>query len=151
MITWDPEIERHRAYRDIRADVIDEVADSMLGAPAREVVAAIQQRLNRGLPRVVEVEVGIEATSETLTDAHLTALFAAHCECRPLDIDRTEDEHSHDCDTSILDDIQTAIHAVDGDEQCAARFRCAERWNADLISDVYAPRLAAAYSHGATP
>ncbi len=85
--------------------------------------------------------------AENVTDDHLRALFAAHCECRPLDLDRAEDEHSHDCDTAVLDDVQTALNATDGDEQCGARFRCAERWNADMVSDVYAPRIRAALAH----
>ena len=47
-------------------------------------------------------------TAEMVTNDHLIALFAAHCECRPLDMWRAEYEHSHDCDTEILDDIKKA-------------------------------------------
>jgi hypothetical protein len=84
-------------------------------------------------------------TSETITDEQLTALFTAHCECRPLDIDRTDDEHSHDCDTGILDDVQTALNATDCEERYSARFRCAQQWNRNLTSKIYAPMLAAAF------
>jgi len=85
-------------------------------------------------------------TVETIRIRHLIALFAAHCECRPLDVDRTEDEHSHDCDTGILDDVQTAIHAIDSDEQDGARLKCAEHWNRDLTNTIYGPLLAAAWT-----
>lgn len=83
-------------------------------------------------------------TAETITDLQLEALFAAHCECRPLDLDRAEHEHSHDCDTGILDDIQTALNATDSEEQSAARFRCAETFESDWASQIYAPLLARA-------
>jgi len=45
------------AHRDLRRDAIDEVAESMPGASAREVVAAIVAHLERGLPRLVSVRV----------------------------------------------------------------------------------------------
>lgn len=81
-----------------------------------------------------------------ITDAHLRALFLAHCECRPLDVDRAEDEHLHDCDTGILDHIQTAMNALDADEQCAAVCLCEAHWNTDLRHAVYAPRLSYAWN-----
>jgi len=81
---------------------------------------------------------------ETLTEAQLMALFAAHCECRPLDIDRAEHEHSHDCDTGVLDEIQTALNASDPEEQGAAMFQCVGHWQFDHGSDIYRPLLLAA-------
>ena len=84
------------------------------------------------------------AATETLTERQLVALFAAHCECRPLDIDRAEHEHSHDCDTGVLDDIQTALNATDPEEQGAAMFQCSTHWQSDHDSSVYRPLLLAA-------
>lgn len=75
-------------------------------------------------------------------------LFAAHCECRPLDMWRAKYEHSHDCDTEILDDIKKAggwIGVVATAKQTALA-QCAEHWNRDLASDIYAPLLAAAWT-----
>ena len=45
----------------------------------------------------------------TPTDDQLRDLFARHCECRPLDLSRSENDHSHDCDTAILHDVQIAL------------------------------------------
>lgn len=69
-----------------------------------------------------------------LTDDQLRELFGCHCECRPLDLTRTEDDHDaiHDCDTGILHDIQIALGIVQFDDigrvQAIreARARCAE-------------------------
>ena len=88
-----------------------------------------------------------EMANQDLTEPQLMALFAAHCECRPLDIDRAEREHSHDCDTGILDDIQTASNATDAEEQGAAMFRCAEQWAASSASAIYSARLVEALEH----
>lgn len=52
-----PRSEHDRAVHDLRMEVIDEVAASMPQASAREVVDAIIARLNRGLPKLVEVPV----------------------------------------------------------------------------------------------
>ena len=38
--------------------------------------------------------------SQILTDDDLRPLFEAHCECRPVDMDR--ESHSHDCDDDTL-------------------------------------------------
>jgi hypothetical protein len=87
-------------------------------------------------------------TAEMVTNDHLIALFAAHCECRPLDMWRAKYEHSHDCDTEILDDIKKAggwIGVVTMAKQKALA-RCAEHWNRDLASDIYAPLLATAWT-----
>lgn len=48
--------EQDRAIRDLRKDVIDEVASAMPGASASEVVAAIVARLSAGLPPFAELE-----------------------------------------------------------------------------------------------
>ena len=62
-----------------------------------------------------------------VTDDQLRDLFARHCECRPLALERTEDDHAacHDCDTAILDDIQTALFSGCCEEAEVARHRCA--------------------------
>lgn len=96
-------------------------------------------------------------TAADITDEHLTALFAAHCECRPLNLGRDENEHSHDCDTGILSDIQEARMLVPGcgaarriastNARNAALERCVEHWNHDLTSDIYAPLLTYACEH----
>jgi hypothetical protein len=56
--------------------------------------------------------------ANAITDVQLHALFAKHCECRPLDLTRTEDDHAaiHDCDTAILHDIQIALGIVRFDD-----------------------------------
>jgi len=70
-------------------------------------------------------------TAETITDQDLRDLFARHCECRPIDLERGEDDHAalHDCDTAILHDVQIALGIVlriGPDEPLAeARERCA--------------------------
>ncbi|MGN6107082.1 MAG: hypothetical protein ACTHU0_18390 [Kofleriaceae bacterium] len=69
-------------------------------------------------------------TAETLTDEQLVELFGCHCECRPLDIDRTAYEHSHDCDVDVLDDIQCALNNNGDEESYHARHLCAELINA---------------------
>ena len=74
-----------------------------------------------------------------ITDADLRELFARHCECRPLDLTRGEDDHAaiHDCDTAILHDVQVALGIVLFDDigriQAIreARVRCAAHIAAD--------------------
>jgi hypothetical protein len=66
-----------------------------------------------------------------ITDAQLHDLFARHCECRPLDLSRGENDHAaiHDCDTGILRDVQIALGIRFADrtnDPEAARARCAE-------------------------
>lgn len=51
--------EYDSALRDLRADAIDEVADSMPEASAKDVVAAIVKRLDRGLPTLVAVDLEV--------------------------------------------------------------------------------------------
>lgn len=53
-------------------------------------------------------------TINTPTDGQLRDLFARHCQCRPLDLTRAEDDHAaiHDCDTAILHDVQVALGIV---------------------------------------
>ena len=73
-------------------------------------------------------------TTNTPTDDQLRDLFARHCQCRPLDLTRTEDDHAaiHDCDTGILQDIQIARGIIRFDDigrvqaMREARERCAE-------------------------
>jgi len=56
-------------------------------------------------------EPGPPLTAATITEQDLRDLFARHCECRPLDLERSEGDHAaiHDCDTGILSDIQYAL------------------------------------------
>lgn len=78
-----------------------------------------------------------------ITDDQLRALFARHCECRPLDLTRGADDHAaiHDCDKAILRDVQVALGVVKVNEEdhvvssgrtfqavLEARARCAEIW-----------------------
>ncbi len=78
-----------------------------------------------------------------ITDDQLRDLFARHCECRPLDLTRGEDDHAaiHDCDTAILRDIQIALGIVRFDDvgriqaMHEARARCAQmlRWKRNAL------------------
>jgi hypothetical protein len=66
-----------------------------------------------------------------ITDKQLRELFARHCECRPLDLTREDNDHAaiHDCDTAILRDVQIAlgIRFIDRTHDVeAVRARCAE-------------------------
>ena len=75
----------------------------------------------------------MKVTDDTVTEAQLIELFERHCECRPLDLTRGQDDHSHDCDTAILHDIQIALGIISFDDigriQAVheARARCAKR------------------------
>ena len=81
----------------------------------------------------------MKVTGDTVTKEQLVALFERHCECRPLDLTRKEDDHAaiHDCDTEILSDVQYALAIVMFDDigrvQAIheARARCAEHINRD--------------------
>lgn len=69
----------------------------------------------------------------TITDDQLRDLFARHCECRPLNLTRTSEDHAaiHDCDTGLLYDIQIALGIIRFDDigriqsMREARERCA--------------------------
>jgi hypothetical protein len=75
----------------------------------------------------------------TITDDQLRELFARHCECRPLDLARTEDDHAaiHDCDTAILHDVQVVLGLGFKDRLVTpqaieeTRARCAEIYAAE--------------------
>ena len=83
-------------------------------------------------------EPGPPLTAATITDQDLRDLYARHCECRPLDLERSEGDHAaiHDCDTGILSDVQYALGIVlfndIGRVQAIheARGRCADYINA---------------------
>ena len=52
---------------------------------------------------------------DDLTDEMIAGYFGEHCECRPLDVDRTS--HSHDCDDAPCEDARVALGGrPDGDE-----------------------------------
>ena len=44
---------------------------------------------------------------EDLTTEMIAGYFGEHCECRPLDIERTS--HSHDCDDDLCEDARVAL------------------------------------------
>ncbi len=46
-------------------------------------------------------------TGLSVTDEQIRKLFALHCECRPINIDRMS--HGHDCDTAITDHCRVAL------------------------------------------
>jgi hypothetical protein len=60
----------------------------------------------------------LASISIRLTMDQARMLFARHCECRPLDLTRDEEDHAtiHDCDTGILHDIQVACRIRTADE-----------------------------------
>ena len=51
--------------------------------------------------RVISWDPGPPLTTATITDQDLRDLFARHCECRPLDLERGDDDYTviHACDT----------------------------------------------------
>ena len=49
----------------------------------------------------------MKLTANTITAKQIRELFAAHCECRPLNVDRMS--HSHDCDDDITEDCRVAL------------------------------------------
>ena len=81
----------------------------------------------------------MKITANTITDDQIRELFAAHCECRPLNVDRTS--HSHDCDDDIAEDCRVALGGYPTGQigprntataiiqRQAARRICAERLN----------------------
>ena len=109
------------------------------GASCHEHADAIG-RGHRAKPTVsvISWDPGPPLTATTITDQDLRDLFARHCECRPLDLERGEGDHAaiHDCDTGILSDVQHALGIVlfndIGRVQAIreARGRCAEAINA---------------------
>lgn len=111
----------------------------MQGAHCHEQAVATT-RGHRANPtaQVISWNPGPELTAATITDQDLRDLFARHCECRPLDLERGEGDHAaiHDCDTAILSDVQYALGIVlfndIGRVQAIreARDRCAEIINA---------------------
>lgn len=76
-------------------------------------------------------------TADTITDAQIRDLFARHCECRPLDLTREDDDHAaiHDCDTAVLADIKIVLGVRFADRGLAeaelqsARARCVQLIN----------------------
>lgn len=58
----------------------------------------------------------IPAVPATWTRDELILLFSRHCECRPFDVTRDADDHAaiHECDMSILADIQLALGSGHG-------------------------------------
>jgi hypothetical protein len=85
------------------------------GANCHEQADAIcfGHRANPAAP-VISWESGPPLTAATITKQDLQNLFARHCECRPLDLERVEGDHAaiHACDTGILSDIQYALGFV---------------------------------------
>jgi hypothetical protein len=48
-----------------------------------------------------------DLTPEGLTREMIAGYLAQHCECRPLDVERTS--HSHDCDDDPCEDARVAL------------------------------------------
>ncbi len=73
----------------------------------------------------------------TITNEQLHELWGRHCECRPIDLTRDENDHAaiHDCDTGILHDIQIALGVVRFNDigriqaMREARVRCANTFH----------------------
>jgi hypothetical protein len=85
-------------------------------------------------PVIVTANMTRADADRAITDEQLRELFARHCECRPLDLARSESDHAaiHDCDTGILRDVQVALGLVRFDDigrrlqaMFEARARCA--------------------------
>jgi hypothetical protein len=103
------------------------------GADCRDQAAAIITG-HRAKPDedVISWERPPRVTADTITDDQLRDLFARHCECRPLDLSRGEDDHAaiHDCDTAILADIKIVMgirfadRGLSDDERTQACARC---------------------------
>jgi len=82
----------------------------------------------------------LKLTANTITDAQIRALLAAHCTCRPIDADRTA--HGHDCDDDVTEDCRVALGGYPNGQigprstatailqRQAARRICADRINA---------------------
>jgi hypothetical protein len=113
------------------------------GASCHEQADAIGRghRANPTAP-CVSWDPGPPLTAATITEQDLRDLFARHCECRPIDLERGEGDHAaiHDCDTGILSDVQYALGIVlfndIGRVQAIreARGRCAEIINAARVA-----------------
>lgn len=90
------------------------VCGFMQGAGCREHAEAIERGhiASPGAPVIPWDSKPITANSITTQD--LRDLFARHCECRPLDLQRTSADHAaiHDCDTGILHDVRVALGLV---------------------------------------
>lgn len=105
------------------------------GAICHEQAVAIGRghRANPTAP-VISWDPGPALTTDTITDRDLRDLFERHCECRPLDLERGEQDHAaiHDCDTAILHDVQIALGFIRFDDigraqtNRQARGRCAD-------------------------
>lgn len=102
------------------------------GASCREHALALE-RGHRADPQAQVISWdNTPLTADTITELDLRDLFGRHCECRPLDLERGEDDHAaiHDCDTAILHDVQIALGVVmrigPADAKREARERCAD-------------------------
>lgn len=49
----------------------------------------------------------MKLTADNITDDQIMQLFAAHCACLPLDVERTA--HGCDCDDDIVEDCRVAL------------------------------------------
>lgn len=102
------------------------------GAGCREHADAIARGHRKDPEAQVVAWDNTPLTAETITDQHLRDLFARHCECRPIDLERGENDHAaiHDCDTAILHDVQIALGIVlrlgPDEPRSDARARCAD-------------------------
>lgn len=60
----------------------------------------------------------------------LRDLYAKHCVCRPLDVQRPDEEHDPICDLGILADIRAALFGESVEIRFAAVKRC-DRYQRD--------------------
>jgi hypothetical protein len=82
----------------------------------------------------------MKLTAATITKDQIRELFAAHCTCLPINVDRTS--HGIDCDDDVTEDCRVALGGKpDGQlyprstataiiQTNAARARCAQILNA---------------------
>jgi len=114
--------ESMRAGRAAQAEL-----EQMKAAKKTGVIAADRITGSGSIDESIVVITGENPPS--LTDDQLREMFAQHCECRDIDgvnLRRVESDHSHDCDTEILADIQCALFDADNQRRAEARARCAQ-------------------------
>lgn len=84
-----------------------------------------------------------------LSEEMIAGYFGEHCECRPLDVDRTS--HSHDCDDAPCEDACVALGGrpngcgYRSTMEALIHTQAAKRWICDdIIEEGHDPALLAA-------
>jgi hypothetical protein len=98
-----------------------------IGATVWKLAPSIKHDLLHAFITIVDVPPAVAWVP--VTDAQIRALFARHCECRPVATARLT--HSHDCNTGYTDVCREALHGQDD----AARKRVAEFINQEAASE----------------